>query len=151
MTLQAARRRAVRQVPLPAWHASTGCVRHLSISLALTALIMLLVRRVSMQGLASGYAMGTIPSFRSATLWPTADPDAPKLEATVKKWVDFFKNHRLLFAAGNMLHVRRPDSRGYEAVAFVQPGSYSILSGKSLLISRKGKSRRTASWELARR
>ena len=85
------------------------------------------------QGLASGYAMGTIPSFRSSTLWPPTDPDASKLEASIKKWIAFFKNHRLLFAAGNMLHVRRPDSRGYEAVAFVQPGSYSILSGKPML------------------
>lgn len=82
-------------------------------------------------GLASGYAYGTIPSFRSATLWPPTDPDASKLEANVKKWVDFFKANRKLFAAGNMLHIRRPDSRGYEAVAFVQPGAYSVLSGKS--------------------
>eukprot|EP01043_Picozoa_sp_COSAG02_P030945 COSAG02_NODE_1999_length_10148_cov_15.105483_7_plen_190_part_00 len=91
-------------------------------------------------GLASGYAYGTIPSFRSATLWPIADPDASKLEANVKKWIDFFKVNRQLFAAGNMLHIRRPDSRGYEAVAFVKPGSYSILSGKLLPISRRAKS-----------
>lgn len=88
-------------------------------------------------GLASGYAYGTIPSFRSATLWPTADPDASKLEANVKKWIDFFKANRQLFAAGNMLHIRRPDSRGYEAVAFVKPGSHSILSGKLLPINRR--------------
>jgi hypothetical protein len=93
-------------------------------------------------GLASGYAYGTIPSFRSATLWPTADPDASKLEANVKKWVSFFKRYRQLFAAGNMLHIRRPDSRGYEAVGFVQPGSYSILSGKLLSFNRRASSGR---------
>lgn len=27
-----------------------------------------------------------------------------------------------------MLHIRRPDSRGYEAVGFSSPGSYTIVS-----------------------
>lgn len=79
-------------------------------------------------GLASGYGYGTIPSFHAPNLWPPADVDAAKLEATVNKWITFFKSHRLLFAAGNMLHIRRPDSRGYEAIGFAQPGAATVVS-----------------------
>ena len=79
--------------------------------------------------LASGFGYGTIPSFRSAKLWDPADADAAKIEACINKWVGFFKSHRLLFASGSMLHIRRPDSRGYEAIAYMQPSSSdSIVS-----------------------
>ena len=79
--------------------------------------------------LASGFGYGTIPSFRSAKLWDPADADAAKIEACINKWVGFFKSHRLLFASGSMLHIRRPDSRGYEAIAYMQPSStHSIVS-----------------------
>jgi hypothetical protein len=79
-------------------------------------------------GLASGYAMGTIPSFHAPHLWDPADPDAPKLKGLVNKWIAFFKTHRLLFASGNMLHIRRPDSRGYEAVGFAMPGTPTVIT-----------------------
>jgi hypothetical protein len=69
--------------------------------------------------LASGYGLGTIPSFRSATLWHPGDPDAAALQATIAKWVNFFKTHRDLFTRGHMLHIARPDSRHVEATAYV--------------------------------
>jgi len=37
-------------------------------------------------GLASGYALGTIPSFRSSRLWDPADPDAAVLQSTITKY-----------------------------------------------------------------
>mmetsp|Transcript_34143 Transcript_34143/g.102956 ORF Transcript_34143/g.102956 Transcript_34143/m.102956 type:complete len:948 (-) Transcript_34143:12-2855(-) len=70
--------------------------------------------------LASGYTFGTIPSFRAARLWDPADADATVLEATITKWVRFFVDHRDLFVAGHIMHIRRPDSRDYEAVAYVR-------------------------------
>ena len=71
-------------------------------------------------GLASGYALGTIPSFRSARLWDPADPDAAALEVTITRWVSFFKEHRELFVGGHMIHIARPDSRHVEATGYVR-------------------------------
>ena len=70
--------------------------------------------------LASGYALGTIPSFRSARLWDPADVDAKALEDTITRWVDFFKNYRSLFVEGHMIHIQRPDSRHVEATAYTR-------------------------------
>ena len=76
--------------------------------------------------LASGYLYGTIPSFRAARLWDPADVDAAKLEATIKKWADFFKEHRDIFLAGHIIHIRRPDSRDFEAVAYVRTATANV-------------------------
>ena len=51
--------------------------------------------------LASGFGFGTIPSFRSASLWDPADADADKLQATISKWTAFFREHRALFVNGH--------------------------------------------------
>ena len=51
--------------------------------------------------LASGFGYGTIPSFRSASLWDPADADADKLQATISKWTAFFREHRALFVNGH--------------------------------------------------
>lgn len=80
-------------------------------------------------GLASGYAYGTIPSFRSARLWDPADPDSSQLKAIITKWVTFFKAYRSLFVSSHLVHIQRPDSRGFEAVAYVRP---SATKGDSL-------------------
>ena len=76
--------------------------------------------------LGSQYLMGSIPSFRSTTLFDPADADAAQLAATLRKWTGFYKKHRAPRPSGaagviaaTLLHLRRPDSRSLEAVLHV--------------------------------
>jgi len=74
--------------------------------------------------LGTQYLMGTIPTFRSASLFAPADPNATALQHTISKWTSFYKRYRALRPSGRagvlvdkLLHLRRPDSRSLEAVA----------------------------------
>lgn len=46
--------------------------------------------------------------------------DAPETEALVKRWVDFYKLHRAVLD-GDIIHLRRPDGRDYDAFLHVNP------------------------------
>ncbi|HRP57538.1 MAG TPA: alpha-galactosidase, partial [Agriterribacter sp.] len=46
--------------------------------------------------------------------------DAPETKALVKKWVDFYKKHRKILDA-DIIHLRRPDGRDYDAILHADP------------------------------
>jgi hypothetical protein len=77
--------------------------------------------------LASSYAYGTIHQFRATKLWSPTDPDAARLEATISKWIGFFKLYRDMFVGGHLIHIHRPDSRSVEAVAYVRPPADGVV------------------------
>ena len=53
-------------------------------------------------------------------LWDPDHESAAALEASVKRWTGFFREHRTrLLGMGRMLHLRRPTARFLEAVAHV--------------------------------
>ena len=46
--------------------------------------------------------------------------DSPETRAVVKRWVDFYKEHRAILES-DIIHVRRPDGRDYDAILHVNP------------------------------
>ena len=46
--------------------------------------------------------------------------DTEETKAVVKKWVDFYKKHRRILDA-DIIHIRRPDGRDYDAILHVDP------------------------------
>ena len=70
--------------------------------------------------------MGSIGSFRAATLWPPADPDAEQIKGTITKWTSFYRHYRAIRPSGeagliisDLIHLRRPDSRSISSVMHV--------------------------------
>lgn len=67
------------------------------------------------QRLANLFGAGVQACYRGPQLY-----DAPETKAIVKKWVDFYKTHRRILD-GDIIHVRRPDGRDYDAILHVDP------------------------------
>ena len=67
------------------------------------------------QRLADLFGAGVQATFRGPQLY-----DAPETRALVKKWVDFYKKHREVLNA-DIIHLRRPDGRDYDAILHVNP------------------------------
>ncbi|MBX3242694.1 MAG: hypothetical protein KIT80_03770 [Chitinophagaceae bacterium] len=67
------------------------------------------------QRLANLFGAGVQACYRGPQLY-----DAPQTRALVKKWVDFYKKHREVLDA-DIIHIRRPDGRDYDAVLHVNP------------------------------
>ncbi len=67
------------------------------------------------QRLADLFGAGVQATFRGPELY-----DAPETRALVKKWVDFYKKHRQVLN-GDIIHIRRPDGRDYDAILHVNP------------------------------
>lgn len=67
------------------------------------------------QRLANLFGAGVQACYRGPQLY-----DAPQTKALVKKWVDFYKNHRAILDA-DVIHLRRPDGRDYDAILHVDP------------------------------
>ena len=67
------------------------------------------------QRLANLFAAGVQACYRGPQLY-----DAPETKALVKKWVDFYKAHRQILDS-DIIHVRRPDGRDYDAILHVDP------------------------------
>lgn len=67
------------------------------------------------QRLANLFGAGVQACYRGPNLY-----DSPQTEALVKKWVDFYKKHREVLN-GDIIHVRRPDGRDYDAILHVNP------------------------------
>jgi hypothetical protein len=47
--------------------------------------------------------------------------DSPETRAVVKRWVDFYKQHRAILES-DIIHLRRPDGRDYDGILHVNPG-----------------------------
>jgi hypothetical protein len=67
------------------------------------------------QRLANLFGAGVQACYRGPRLY-----DAPETKALVKKWVDFYKKHRRILD-GDIVHIRRPDGRDYDAILHVDP------------------------------
>ena len=67
------------------------------------------------QRLANLFGAGVQACYRGPELY-----DAPETRALVKKWVDFYKKHREVLD-GDIVHIRRPDGRDYDAILHVNP------------------------------
>lgn len=67
------------------------------------------------QRLANLFGAGVQACFRGPRLY-----DSPETEALVKKWITFYKRHRSVLDA-DIVHLRRPDGRDYDAIMHVNP------------------------------
>jgi hypothetical protein len=67
------------------------------------------------QRLANLFGAGVQACYRGPRLY-----DTPETREIVKKWVDFYLNHRRILDA-DIIHVRRPDGRDYDGILHVDP------------------------------
>ncbi len=67
------------------------------------------------QRLANLFGAGVQACYRGPQLY-----DTPETKALVKKWVDFYKRHRRILDS-DIIHLRRPDGRDYDAILHVDP------------------------------
>lgn len=67
------------------------------------------------QRLANLFGAGVQACYRGPQLY-----DAPQTKVLVKKWVDFYKKHRRILDA-DIIHLRRPDGRDYDAILHADP------------------------------
>lgn len=67
------------------------------------------------QRLANLFGAGVQACYRGPRLY-----DAPETREIVKKWVDFYKKHRMILDA-DILHIRRPDGRDFDGILHVDP------------------------------
>lgn len=67
------------------------------------------------QRLANLFGAGVQACYRGPQLY-----DAPQTKAVVKKWVGFYKKHRTILDS-DIIHIRRPDGRDYDAIMHVDP------------------------------
>ncbi|RCR65478.1 hypothetical protein [Larkinella punicea] len=65
------------------------------------------------QRMANLFGAGVQACYRGPQLY-----DAPETKAVVKKWVGFYKKHRPILDA-DLIHLRRPDGRDYDAILHV--------------------------------
>ena len=76
------------------------------------------------QRLANLFGAGVQACYRGPQLY-----DAPETRELVKKWVDFYNQHKAILNA-DIIHVRRPDGQDYDAILHVDP----TLAEKGLLM-----------------
>jgi hypothetical protein len=67
------------------------------------------------QRLANLFGAGVQACYRGPQLY-----DSPETKALVKKWVNFYKENREILDA-DIIHIRRPDGRDYDAIMHVNP------------------------------
>jgi hypothetical protein len=67
------------------------------------------------QRMANLFGAGVQACYRGPQLY-----DAPETKEMVKKWVSFYKAHRQILDA-DIIHIRRPDGRDYDAILHVDP------------------------------
>jgi hypothetical protein len=68
------------------------------------------------QRLANLFGAGVQACYRGPQLY-----DTPETKELVMKWVNFYKKHREILDS-DIIHVRRPDGRDYDAILHVNPG-----------------------------
>lgn len=76
------------------------------------------------QRMANLFGAGVQACYRGPQLY-----DTPETKALVMKWVSFYKKHREVLD-GDIIHLRRPDGRDYDAILHVNPSG----SEKGLLM-----------------
>jgi hypothetical protein len=67
------------------------------------------------QRLANLFGAGVQACYRGPELY-----DAPETRELVRGWVSFYKKHRRILD-GDIIHIRRPDGRDYDAILHVDP------------------------------
>jgi hypothetical protein len=67
------------------------------------------------QRLANLFGAGVQACYRGPQLY-----DTPETREIVKSWVDFYKKHRRILDA-DIIHIRRPDGKDYDAILHVDP------------------------------
>ena len=67
------------------------------------------------QRLSNLFGAGVQACYRGPQLY-----DAPETKVLVEKWVAFYKKHRQVLD-GDIIHIRRPDGRDYDAILHVDP------------------------------
>lgn len=67
------------------------------------------------QRMANLFGAGVQACYRGPQLY-----DSPQTKALVKKWVNFYKQHREVLDS-DIIHLRRPDGRDYDAILHVNP------------------------------
>ena len=67
------------------------------------------------QRLANLFGAGVQACYRGPQLY-----DSPQTKAIVKKWVDFYKEHREVLDS-DIVHIRRPDGKDYDGLLHVNP------------------------------
>ena len=67
------------------------------------------------QRLANLFGAGVQACYRGPQLY-----DAPETRDMVKKWVDFYNEHKAILNA-DIIHIRRPDGQDYDAILHVDP------------------------------
>jgi hypothetical protein len=67
------------------------------------------------QRLANLFGAGVQACYRGPRLY-----DAPETRDIVKKWVDFYLQHRKILDS-DIIHIRRPDGRDYDGILHVDP------------------------------
>jgi len=67
------------------------------------------------QRLSNLFGAGVQACYRGPELF-----DAPETKKLVARWVSFYKQHRRILD-GDIIHVRRPDGRDYDAILHVDP------------------------------
>jgi hypothetical protein len=67
------------------------------------------------QRLANLFGAGVQACYRGPKLY-----DTPETRKVVKGWVDFYKKHRRILDA-DIIHIRRPDGKDYDAILHVDP------------------------------
>lgn len=70
------------------------------------------------QRLANLFGAGVQACYRGPQLY-----DAPETKELVAQWVRFYKQHRQILDA-DIVHIRRPDGRDYDAILHVDPFGY---------------------------
>jgi hypothetical protein len=88
------------------------------------------------QRMANLFGAGVQACYRGPQLY-----DSPETKALVKKWVDFYKKYRRILDA-DIIHVRRPDGRDYDAILHVEPtnnikGMLVVYNPLNVAIKRK--------------
>jgi len=66
--------------------------------------------------MAQYFGFGVMPCWRGPLLY-----DTPEVEAVVKKWVSFYKEHRMILTS-DIIHVRRADNQGVDGILHVNSG-----------------------------
>ena len=65
--------------------------------------------------MANLFGAGVKACYRGTQLY-----DTPQTKSLVKHWVEFYKKHSQVLEA-DIIHVRRPDGRDYDAILHVNP------------------------------
>jgi hypothetical protein len=75
------------------------------------------IREVVMKPLADLFGAGVQAAYRGPRLY-----DTPATLELVKKWVDFYKKHRVILDS-DIIHIKRADGRDIDAILHVNPSS----------------------------